>query len=382
MYAELIGGDENMKGILLIVLSALVLSSCSTEKARPTGIGLDGKWIRSASGDVMLDPQTSGLIYWRNSLVTVADGSGHESQRLKLHRFNPSSAKLSPHPMQMLLSEKVKSSCFADYLSAKPDYEGLVSDPNNDNIFILVTEDASRTGELSPDCADKFSATGSTEYPTLLVRMEWKDEVQLMVTHVRPIQFAAELDVGNFPNDGIEGMAFGDDRTLYLGLEKDNAGKPRIFSIKIDEDFWQSADFVQVRDPQFPLPEFTSGSHPINGMDYIAHKGKSGYLVAAARNDSELWLVDVAKENETIVVPLHFYAEITDKSAGCGERELMDNASIEGVAVSGDQIWLINDPWKVNYHKNIQCDANRSNYEKMAPLVFSLPIDDKWFPNY
>ena len=57
----------------------------------------------------------------------------------------------------------------------------------------------------------------------------------------------------------------------------------------------------------------------------------------------------------------------------------MDNASIEGLAVIGDTLWLVNDPWKVNYMKNLQCEANRARYEGMAPLLFNMPIDDAWF---
>jgi len=29
--------------------------------------------------------------------------------------------------------------------------------------------------------------------------------------------------------------------------------------------------------------------------------------------------------------------------------------------------------------KNLQCEANRSRYEGMAPLLFSMPLDASWF---
>ena len=57
----------------------------------------------------------------------------------------------------------------------------------------------------------------------------------------------------------------------------------------------------------------------------------------------------------------------------------MDNASIEGLTVLDDTLYLVNDPWKENYLKNIQCDSNKARYEAMAPLLFSLPLDPAWF---
>jgi hypothetical protein len=31
------------------------------------------------------------------------------------------------------------------------------------------------------------------------------------------------------------------------------------------------------------------------------------------------------------------------------------------------------------YLNNISCEQNRAKFEKMAPLLFNLPIQDAWF---
>lgn len=368
-----------MKGrVFLIFMTLTILSACSSAEP-PKGLKLNGYWITDTQNTAMLDPQTSGLVKWRDRLMTVSDGSAHKSQRLRLAQVSPDSAKLYPQSLKFEISDRVRQSCFVGYLSDEPDYEALVVDPQDDNVFIVVTEDATRTGHLSQACKNKYASTGSTDYPTLLVRLVLNQSGSLDVSHVRPVRFAPEFGVGNFPNDGIEGMAFGPENTLYLGLEKDQQGQPRIFSVTIDEDFWDSKDFVDAQDPQLRTPTFDSGNHPINGMSFYPHGTGQGYLVAAARNDEEIWFVDLDKQRETIVIPVHFMAQVRVPTEGCSEWELMDNASLEGVAVDGQTLWLVNDPWKRNYHKNIVCEANRANYEMMAPLLFKMDIDPTWF---
>jgi hypothetical protein len=279
--------------------------------------------------------------------------------------------------MPMNLSEHVAQSCFASYLRDNPDLEALVVDPDDDRVFYVATEDAS-SETLSEACQQKFADTGSTEYPSLLIRLALQEDNSARITHVRPIQFSTDMHIGDFPNDGLEALAFGNDRTLYLGLEKDRDDQARIFSLKMDAEFWQGSDFAQVRDLKLRLPTFDKGNHPINGMSYYQHKG-AGYLIAAARNDETLWIIDLAAQKDTRIVPLKFDAPITPGDTPWGELERMDNALIEGVAVEGKTLWLINDPWKLVYTKNIQCELNQKKFKSMAPLIFSLAIQDKWF---
>jgi hypothetical protein len=361
-----------------LVATILLVCSCSN-KQQTTVKAVNGYWLTDANQQVMLDPQTSGLAKWRGGLASISDGSAKSINRLKILSIDPTKADVSIPRDKFEMSQNVKSSCFADYLSVEPDFEALVVDPDNDNVFILVTEDASRSGFLSDSCAVRFANTGSTNYPTLLVRLELMSDGQYVMTHVRPLQYQPKFNVGNAPNDGIEGLAMSSDRTLYLGLEKDAEGQPRIFSTTINSHFWSTDAFVEVDAPNLKLPKFESGNHPINGMDLYLHQNGKEYLLAAARNDNQLWVIDVSGDKPTAIVDLSFMAEIFGGSDQCSKWEKMDNASIEGVAVDGDTLWMVNDPWKVNYHKNIQCEANRPGYESMAPLLFSMPIDSTWF---
>ncbi len=373
----------------LSLLAAGLLSACSNDKqptettneikSAPQEHVLAGAWIMEAAGGVMLDPQTSGLTHVDGMLYTISDGSAKEYQRRRLHKIDPASATLAPRPDDMGMASRVRRSCFSQYLADEPDLEALVADAEQPNVFYTVTEDATRTGALSDRCQQRYEATGSTDYPTLLVRIEKHDSGNATMTHVRPLQFPLEYAVGDFPNDGIEGMALGQNRTLYLALERDNAGNPRVFSVTLDDSFWDSTDFAEVTDPGLQVPAFDSGRHPINGLEYYQPAGAaSGFLLAAARNDNELWVIDTAAEKPTRKIALQFTAPGGDPE-NCAAQEVMDNASIEGLAVIGDTLWLVNDPWKVNYMKNLQCEANRSRYEGMAPLLFSMPLDASWF---
>lgn len=377
-----------MKCVFGVTVAAILLMGCSEPKApeKPSGNEnktqapvLVGKWIKESDGSVMRDPQTSGLAAWRGELVSLSDGSAIESQRRRIHVLEPKSAVLRNKPDVMAMSSRVRRSCFSAYLSNQPDLEALVVDPNDDSVFYVVTEDATRTGALSGRCQQQFSNTGSTDYPTLLVRVKMDESGKSTMTHVRPLRFATDLEVGDFPNDGIEGMAITLEGTLFLGLEKDKAGKARIFALTINEEFWGSSGFADVTEPNIPMPTFLKGNHPINALTYVPFKkDHPGFLIAAARNDDEIWILDLAGKQPAKRQFFTFAAEIFN-APQCGEHEIMDNSSIEGLAVIGDTLWLVNDPWKRNYLKNIQCPANAPYYEAMAPLLFSTPIASEWF---
>ena len=341
-------------------------------------ITLKGKWLVEENGQVMQHPQTSGLKLWRGKLLAISDRSAHEFQQKQLHIIETTTATLAEKSLVMSLSDNVINSCFGQYLAGKPDFEALAVDPNNDNVFIVVTEDARQGEQLSLACQQRFKHTGSTQYPSLLVRLELNQDNSLSITNVRPIQFKATYNIGNFPNDGIEGLAFGLNSILYLGLEKDRKGSARIFSTQITKNFWQSDDFIAVVDAKLLLPQFEKGRHPINGMDYLPVENHPGYLVAAARNDNQLWIIDLAKRKPMTIISMEFLAPVDSNDVNCSEWELINNTSLEGVAVTQEQIWLINDPWTEHYMDNVKCESNRDKYKQLAPLLFSLPISAHW----
>lgn len=333
-----------------------------------------GQWITKPNGDVMYDPQTSGLVALDGELLTIADASAEKSQQLKLHRIDPASSTLLSSTDKFTFSSRVTRSCFYNYLSTEPDLEALAVDPRDNDVIYTVTEDATRTGALSPRCESKYSNTGSTDYPTLLVRLARKQDGNFTMTHVRPLQFPAKFNVGNFPNDGIEGLTMDDNGTLYLGLEKDIAGQPRIFTVDVNNDFFSSTEFAVVQEPKLLLPTFAAGNHPINGLTLHTENAKT-YLLAAARNDNELWVIDTAAKQPTLRVPIIFKVKGNET---CSDY-VMDNASMEGLVVMQNTLWIINDPWEKNYLKNAFCQVDEKKYKDLAPLLFSLPLNPSWF---
>jgi hypothetical protein len=367
-------------GFIIGICSVLVSCGPSPELAQlEQKLQANGHWIMEQDGQVMLNPQTSGLVKWRDGLLTLSDRSAHHSQRLRLRTISKDDALLSGPDLPMMLSEKLQTSCFAAYISDNPDLEALVVDPDDDNVFYVVTEDASYAPPMSEVCQQKYLHSGSTIHPTLLVRLELQANNTALMTHIRPIQFTADMQIGNFPNDGVEALAFGQARTLYLGIEKDSNKHARIFSLQMHSEFWQSDEFAVVTNFALKLPSFASGNHPINGMDYYQTPDGREFLLVAARNDETLWVVDLAGKKETLILPVDFFAEIQISSEGCENYEAMDNASIEGVAVIDDTLWLINDPWKAVYLNNVKCSQNRQHYQMFAPLLFSVPIQASWF---
>ncbi len=364
--------------------AALLLTACSEPPAavepekKPLSLQVAGKWIVNSRGEVMPDPQTSGLTVSEGKLVTLSDASATTELQRRLHFIEPDSATVESDAEKMRLGTIVRRSCFAGYLADEPDLEALVADPVRPGIFYTVTEDATRTGALSTRCQKQYQNSGSTDYPSLLVRLERTDYGTTM-TGVRPLQFARDLAVGDYPNDGIEGLAMGPDNQLYLGLEKDAEGQPRVFSLSLDDNFWKSTDYAPVTDPQLDLPRFSSGNHPVNGLTYYTAESGTGYLLAAARNDNELWIISTNPETSVKRIPMHFTAPADAGVDGCEATEIMDNASIEGIATINDTLWLINDPWKENYLKNVRCEVNTAHYRAMAPLLFSVNIQPEWF---
>ena len=365
------------------LLGLVLMTGCSEpEQAKtasasspetPSTLSVQGRWITEADGQIMRNPQTSGLSVSQGRLVSISDASADSDQQRRLHIINSADATLLPKTEKMRIGSRVRRSCFSDYLADAPDLEALVADSEQPDYFYTVTEDATRTGALSPRCQKRYKDTGSTDYPTLLVRIERTSEGDLYMSRVRPLQFSRQMKVGDFPNDGIEGMALAPNGTLYLALEKDSEGQPRIFSVTMDDDFWDTTDFISVDEPAIQMPQWQQGNHPFNGLEYYHNPvDERGYLLAMARNDDVLWVLDPMGEKMPRKISMQFTAPTL--SDQCDAHEVMDNASIEGITIMQDKLWLINDPWKVNYMKNLQCQSNQTRYEAMAPLLFSVPL--------
>jgi hypothetical protein len=378
--------------ILLLSVSISALFGCTTqpELSSPidanapstnTTLTLTGQWLLDANGELIIDPQPSGLTMWQEQLVMIADASANDTQVKRLHFINPLNAQRTALSPIYQISPDLTQSCFNQYLLSKPDLEALVKDPANPNGFITVTEDASTLGKLTDACQVAFRETNSTVYPTVLVRLHW-DGAQLTVTGVRAVQFPKNAQIGNSPNDGVEGLSI-DGNTLFIALEKDAHYRARVFTTELDEEFWLDNGFVQVVDQKLSIPELNQPSkrsvpHPINGSDIFEYNG-SKWLLAAARNDNQLWLIDIAKQRPTKIVNLRFMAptQLGSQFAAldCPATTLMDNASLEGVAVAEGNVYLVNDPWKRNYWKNIKCESTRSAYaEHMNGLLFTTTV--------
>ena len=111
---------------------------------------------------------------------------------------------------------------------------------------------------------------------------------------------------------------------------------------------------------------------------YYPNEKSTGFLITAARNANQLWILDLAKQKPASIVDLNLYAP-SNTTMGCAIIHKIRNTALEGVAVHKNILYLVNDPWKQEYPKNIICAQDKENYEGMSPLLFSLPIDAAWF---
>ncbi|MDX3773870.1 hypothetical protein QE250_07080 [Chromatiaceae bacterium AAb-1] len=359
-----------------IISTCALLCSLTLHAAQPVA----GKWITDQQHQTLNDPQSSGLTFRHGELIHLSDNSAAPELRNKLLRINPHTAQLLAAPIELTVSPALKKSCFAELLHNNPDWESLDWDRKDDTSFVTVTEDSSKFS-LNDECARRYADTYATDYPTLLVKIKTdKALTKAEIVAVRPVQFPQSASVGNFPNDGIEGLAFDDNNNLYLALEKNMANKPMIFKTPYTQNFWDTEDFVQVTDTELQLPAIDDENHPLNGMDFLPSpiKGHPGYLVTAARNDDQLWIFDLSKQQQPFVQQLNFYAP-TDDTGNCPAYEQMVQTAIEGIAIDGDTVYMVNDPWKQHYPDNIQCPANAANFKKFAPLLFKVLVDPRWF---
>tara|TARA_R110002126_G_scaffold15664_8_gene63927 strand:- start:503 stop:1642 length:1140 start_codon:yes stop_codon:yes gene_type:complete len=371
----------------LIWAIGIVMLTGAMPQATANELHLRGQWLTDNSSQNLVDPQSSGLTLRHGELIHIGDNSATLPMRNVLLKINPQTGQLNGAPIAITVAKPLMTGCFATLLAGYPDWESLTWDRQDDTTLISVTEDSSEY-QLTGDCASRYRATHSTPYPTLLVKIKTnKALTQAEIVAVRPVQFPKQAAVGNFSNDGIEGLAFDNSGNFYLALEKNQSNAPMIFVTPYAADFWQNDDFVTVTDAGFTLPVPDANNHPINGLDFLPHPDTKhpGYLLAAARNDDQLWVIDISRQQAPFVQQLHFYAptanapessEITD---ACAAYEKLANTSIEGVAVAANQIYLVNDPWQSQYPKNIQCPANAARFKQFSPLLFQLSIDPRWF---
>ena len=357
-----------------IALAKPLLSqdNATTTKAR---LEMKSRWLTHTDGSLVKDPQTSGLIFRNGFLLSIGDGSAAKDKQLKLLPIDRTNQQLQEKLIPIVQSDAVKQSCFVDYLDHGPDLEALAQDPADPNVVIIATEDFYEL-RLSEDCFKRYGQTGSTAYPSLLLRVAI-GEHQAVITHVKAVQFPTEYRLGNYPNDGVEGLTFGSGRKLYIGVEKDLNNRPRIFETTISHDFWDSPAMAVVKDSELVLPPFKDNkNHPINGLTYIPTSDSDGFVIAAARNDNQLWILDTTKQKAPLVIELDFLAEA--RSEACPHWQKMDNYSIEGIVVVENTLWLINDPWKAAYKKNAICPEMLETYVQMTPLLSRLNIEQAW----
>lgn len=408
------------RSLSLGVILLLSLLACSSQQPvrknfiEPEQIEVVGKWIMHPDNSFVINPQTSGLTFMGERLYTISDASADTSLRKKLHELNTTTGTLLKDSVinnNLAIEQRFDDGCFNAYLESRPDYEALVALPSKDNQppqWLLVTEDGSRGQAIVGRCLSAFeNKSNFTRYPALLVRVTLLGE-QLTITGIRALRFEAgmgtdkealveklrERNNGRWSdksiansqeNDGIEGLTITRDGRLLFALEEDGNELPRVFELSYSDDLFKQVDtrttpasFLTLRDSDLQLPVVAPNSSPINGIDiYYPSETGQGFLIAAARNTDRLWIVDLETKQTIKILDVSFYTPPAD--CNDGQANKMKRVAIEGVAVKGKSLFLVNDPWTEKYKENQGCEIDKEGYEANAALLFELPIDDAWF---
>ena len=371
-----------------IAIKSTNVSDVSLSQANDTfnHATLVGKWLTQNDGALMVDPQTSGLTFMDGRLYSVSDASAKSNQLRRLHVIDKNTAEVTQKLGPIEIAPHIQNkSCFAAYLNKQPDYEALLAIPNKTNQWLLVTEDGTRGDKIEGDCLHAFTNNYFTRYPALLVKVELIDD-KLVLTGVRAIEFdpadnTDKRDLGTYiENDGIEGLALTRDNRLLFGIEQDANRSARVFEYPYTDTLFDTVDsFIKVTDARLQLPLHISLINPINGMDvYYPDAQSDGYLITIARNNDQLWILDLASQRPAIIVDLTLYAPSHEK---CGENAVhkIRNTALEAAAVHNNMLYLINDPWRQQYPKNVTCSHDKVYYDGFTPLLFQTPINPNWF---
>jgi hypothetical protein len=387
-------------GIVTATLFTLGILTFTHALAQQESIKVVGKWITDKNGKFLLNPQTSGLSFYGDTLFSISDASADSQHIKKLHIIeqNTGHVDTSTEFGDIIIPQEIaQNSCFAEHLSARPDYEAVVALPyrqNQPQQWLLVTEDGSRNSKIKDECFIKYgNASNFTRYPALLVRISLLDK-QLVVSGVRALRFEANAGTNkrdliafnpdkSEENDGIEGLALTKDGRLLFGLEQDAKRQARVFEIAYsDELFFKLDEFLMLQDSRLGLYEVSANNNPINGMDIYYPDSENvkeqnhGYLIAAARNRDQLWIIDLAKKQPIKVIDVAFY---TPGERCEGKIHQMKRVAIEGVAIKGNTLYLVNDPWTQKYLENVGCSYDMEGYKANAALLFQLDMPKAWF---
>ena len=67
------------------------------------------------------------------------------------------------------------------------------------------------------------------------------------------------------------------------------------------------------------------------GSAYTQDSRGTEWLIAAARNDNQLWLLDTNDQHETRIIDVEYYPSSTPSNDECKPQKVMHTSGIEGL---------------------------------------------------
>jgi hypothetical protein len=174
------------------------------------------------------------------------------------------------------------------------------------------------------------------------------------------------------PNFRWEGCAVSESgETLYLAFERAKDDLPRIYELPLKSARSGKAASLKELAIHFAdvprRPDKASALLNLNDIQFLNRQGRP-YLLAVARDQERVLVVDLEKGNVTRVVDL----DLRDPAGNAIEW-----VSPEGLAIDAatDRIWLINDPDSVrgNYRARSEPGAT-GEFADYSPLLFDVRL--------
>ncbi len=373
-----------------VLLALTLLTSCQTSPSnsiktedsvkilRLESQLIQGRWIFDAQGQAVKGRperrerglQTSGLVArstkTNDQVKTILWSVGDQRSEFagQLFQIDPKKAWLSGSPIPLILPEKLdrEEQDFPQLHQLRawpnPDFEGLATHPNKPNTLIAITE-------------DRQSWLLSLELETQ------NDKTRARLTQLTEVKFPKGTqpykEDKNFRLEGITSR-MNSEGELFLAYERHEDGLPKIFKVKLPQKTkspFNASTQAQLLNIDLSQVGFRPGKGRarlnFNGLTSLKWMNRE-WLLAVARDQERLVIIDVEKQRVTSTVDLHLRSPN-------GLKMLW--VSPEGVALNlkENKLWIVNDPDSVRGNYRLQKNEKaQGHFESLVPQLFELEL--------
>jgi len=364
-----------LPGLALLAALCVILSPARSDDAgaRPEDGGkrgaVRGRFVLDAKGEPVAPEsfrrglQASALL-WRDGVLWSV---GDQRSQFPNHVFlvDPMTARLRgaplrfglPSPQRLADSPGTAKHLLTYSKIPNSDFEALANHPTKKNSILAVTEDKTPwIAELRVDPGTVESGVGG-----------------LQLENLTELRFPAGLEPWRkSPNFRLEGLTLSSDgKTVYFAYERAADNLPRVLKTSLSSALGDSHADLEIVDIDFAsVPRRADKRRALLNLNdiQILRRGDRDLLIAVARDQERVLVIDLAAKKVTGVIDLDF-RDPNGRS--------IHWVSPEGVAFDeeNDRLWIINDPDSVRGNYKLRGEKVASGlFAQYAPLLFELTL--------